>query len=287
MSVAVISDSAAAIPETLAAANDITVVPMWLTIADQSVREGERTLGELIGDERVTTSGPTPGEFEEAIRSRLVEPGVDDVLVCTIASSMSSTYEAAVVAARDVGDRVHVLDTTTAAGAQALVALNAARTAAEGRSLEAVEAAARRVIGCVRLVATVPTLGHLVRGGRVPSIAGWAGRHLGINPLFEFSGGGVKRLRPALSAEAAHDRIVAACLRSRPDDPGAALHVVALHALAREVAEHLLEKVEAEVQPATSFVEEFGSVMVVHTGPGLAGLAWWWESAADQAPPAS
>ncbi len=285
MSVAVVTDSAAALPDSLASANDITVVPMWLTIADQAVREGERTLGELIGDERVTTSGPTPGEFEEAIRSRLAEPGVDDVLVCTIAGSMSSTYEAAVVAARDVGDRVSVIDTTTAAGAEALVVLEAARVATEGRSLDVVEAAARRVIERVRLIATLPTLDHLVRGGRVPSIAGWAGRHLGINPLFEFSGGGVKRLRPALSAEAAHDRIVAACLRSRPDR-AAALHVVALHTLAREVAEHLLGEVEADVQPATSFVEEFGSVMVVHTGPGLAGLAWWWESPSDQAPSA-
>ena len=25
------------------------------------------------------------------------------------------------------------------------------------------------------------------------------------------------------------------------------------------------------------FTGEFGSVMVVHTGPGLYGLAWWWE----------
>jgi hypothetical protein len=26
-----------------------------------------------------------------------------------------------------------------------------------------------------------------------------------------------------------------------------------------------------------SFVGEFGPVMVVHTGAGLAGLAWWWD----------
>jgi len=34
--------------------------------------------------------------------------------------------------------------------------------------------------------------------------------------------------------------------------------------------------VRAEVEPELEFVSEFGSVMVVHTGPGLAGLAWWW-----------
>jgi fatty acid-binding protein DegV len=63
----------------------------------------------------------------------------------------------------------------------------------------------------------------------------------------------------------------------RSHEPSTRLHVAALHALAPGAAEGLLERVEAEVTPATKFVGEFGSVMVVHTGPGLYGLAWWWE----------
>ena len=91
MTVAIVTDSAAALPSDLLARHDITAVPMWLTVADQSVREGERTLSELLGDERVTTSGPTPGEFEQAIRERLEAPDVEAVLVPPIAASMTST----------------------------------------------------------------------------------------------------------------------------------------------------------------------------------------------------
>ncbi|MDZ7733290.1 MAG: DegV family protein [Acidimicrobiia bacterium] len=123
------------------------------------------------------------------------------------------------------------------------------------------------------MVATVPSLDHLVRSGRVPAIAGWAGEKLHINPLFEFRDGEAKRLRPSLSVDAARDRIVELCLEGGTGG----LHVAALHALAPEVALDLLDRVTAEVEPATSFVAEFGEVMVVHTGPGLAGLAWWWE----------
>jgi hypothetical protein len=39
----------------------------------------------------------------------------------------------------------------------------------------------------------------------------------------------------------------------------------------------LLARVCEQVEPATSFVGPFGTVMVVHTGPGLVGLAWRWE----------
>lgn len=272
MTVAIVTDSAAALPADLAERHGITVVPMWLSIGGNSVREGERPLSELLGDERVSTSGPAPGEFVAAIQSRL---GDDGVLVLTIAASMSGTHEAATVAARQLGHGVRVLDTATAAGAEALVVLAAAAAAERGASLDEVEAKAKDVIERVQLVASVPNLDHLVRSGRVPGIAGWAGRRLGINPLFEFRGGKVHRLRPALSPDAALDRMVSRFRRSL--EPNTRPHVAALHALAPEAAKRLLDQVEAEVTPATKFTGEFGSVMVVHTGPGLYGLAWWWE----------
>jgi len=273
VSVAVVTDSAAAIPPGLAARNLVTVVPMWLTVRGTQVREGDRSLEDLVAEPDIETSGPAPGEFEEVIRSCA---GADGVLVLTIAATMSSTHAAAEIAARSMGGLVRVVDTTTAAGAEGLVVLAAAEAAAGGATLDEVEAAARRVIERVRLVAMVPNLDHLVRSGRVPGIAGWAGRRLGLAPLFEFGSGRIRRLRPALGADAALDRIVGTWRRSRPTGVGS-LHVAALHALAPESADRLLAGVRAEVDPEVEFVSEFGSVMVVHTGPGLAGLAWWWD----------
>src|SRR5205085_2745568 len=99
-----------------------------------------------------------------------------------------------------------------------------------GASLDDVEQAARRAISEVRLVAMVPNLDHLVRSGRVPNLAGWAGRRLGIAPLFEFRDGGAHPLRPARGANAALDRIITRWRRDRV--PDARLHVAALHAQA-------------------------------------------------------
>ena len=275
MSVAVLTDSAAALPADLAARHRVAVVPMWLTVGGEPELEGSRPLEELVVADQVTTSAPTPGEFEQAIKDCL--RGSDGVVILTIAGSMSATYQAARLAGEAVGGPVRVLDTATAAGAEALVVLAAAAAADAGGTIDEVEAAARHVITRVRLVATLPSLDHLVRSGRVPGLAGWAGNRLGINPLFEFRGGNVRRLRPALSRAAALDRLVTRVRRSRV--AGARLHVAALHALAADVAEDLLHRVSERDEPATAFVGEFGPVMVVHTGPGLAGLAWWWEDA--------
>jgi DegV family protein with EDD domain len=275
MSIAIVTDSAAALPPDLAARHRVIVVPMWLTVQGVPEPEGRRPLEELVAAVEVTTSAPTPGEFEHAIKD--ASRSHDGVLVLTIAGSMSATYQSASVAAQSVGGPVRVVDTATAGGAEALVVLAAAQAAEEGATLAAVEARAHEVLERVRLVASISSLDHLVRSGRVPGIAGWAGRRLGINPLFEFRGGAVRRLRPALSREAALDRIVQLVRRDAPADGGGRLHVAALHALARDVAEDLLARVVADDPPATAFIGEFGPVMVVHTGPGLAGLAWWWE----------
>jgi len=146
---------------------------------------------------------------------------------------------------------------------------------AGGGAVEDVVAVANGVASRVRLLGMVPHLEHLVRSGRVPGIAGWAGRALGINPLFELRDGRVKRLRPAIGSEAAVDRMVTRFRRERV--PGARAHVSALHALAPDDAAALLQRVEDDADVVDGFVSEFGPVMVVHTGPGLLGLAWWWE----------
>jgi DegV family protein with EDD domain len=284
--VGIVTDTAASLPPEVVTAHGIEVVRMYLSLDGDSFREGERAVDVLAVADRVKTSGPTPADFAEAISRRDAGAGV---LVLTIAATMSSTHEAAALAARDLSDGadVRVVDTTTAAGAEGLVVLAAAEAAERGLPLDDVEAAARRAVEEVRLVATVPNLDHLVRSGRVPNIAGWAGRRLGISPLFEFRSGKARPLRPALSTEAAYDRMLQMWRKdlAAGDAAGGSaprLHVAALHARAPEAAADLLERVRADgvglaTTPTTSFVGEFGLVMMVHAGPGLVGLAWRWE----------
>jgi len=278
VTVAIVTDSASALPPDLIAELDVTVVPLLLRVGGVEHRDGDLPLDELLPrlNGGVSTSGPTPAQLSAAIEKRMT---TDGVVVLTIASTMSSTHRAAVLAAESVAPDapgpVRVVDTATAAGAQGLVVVHAARAAARGGGIDEVEAAARAAIDQVELVATVDSLDRLVASGRVPGLAGRAGRLLNVNPLFRFHGGRVGSIRPAFTRDAALDRILARWRKTRTG--GSRLHVAALHALDEEAAVRLLDEVRATVEPATAFVGSFSSVMVVHTGPGLVGLAWWWE----------
>ena len=276
MSVAVITDSAAAIPDDVARAHGITVVPLGLTIGGAPVHEAAVDVEELIArfDEGVTTSGPPPGDFAKAIAGARTDDGV---LVVTLAADLSTTWRSATLGAEEAGDAggpVHVLDSQTAAGAEALVTLAAARAAATGAALPEVVAAAERAREDVRLIGALSTLEYIVKGGHIPAAAGWAARRLNVWPVIELGHGRVRPHRPAFSREAALDRILDHWRRSRR---GERLHVVAMHSLGADDAELLLRRVEAEATPEWSLVTGFGTSLVAHTGPSLVGLAWLWE----------
>jgi DegV family protein with EDD domain len=279
VTVAVVTDSAASIPPDLAALRGLTIVPLHLMVGESAGVNGDISLAEIAerSADGITTAAPSPGEFLAAVK----RSGGDEVVILTVASRVSATWNAARVAAESADVPVTVIDTETAAGAQALVVLAAAEAAATGAGRDEVEEAARKAIVEVRLVAVVDGLDYLVRSGRVPGIAGRAGRMLGLQPLFEFRHGAARRLRPATSREAALNRIVSYWKRSRAHvAPDARLHVVGLHAAAESDAAGLLKRVREELGPAgpaTELVLEFSSVMVAHTGPGLVGLAWWWQ----------
>ena len=278
MTVAVVVDSAASLPAEVAEQHGIHVVPMSLIFGDRAVADRDLSTDELLarlpaGD--VSTSGPTPGDFATVISQ--AQERADEVLVLTLSAEMSSTHASAELAARLSSGSVRVIDTGTAAGGEGLVAIAAARRAAEGASIDEVEETVRTVIDRVHLVATVDDLEHLVRSGRVPAVAGRAAGTLRVRPLFEFRHGQVHLLAPAVGERAARRHILERCLADRPPTGAARLHLGALDARATDRARALLDDVLAEVPDADWFIGPFGPVMLVHVGAGVSGLAWWWE----------
>ena len=285
MSVHVVTDSAASLPSGAAERLGITVVPMTLVLGGVVYADGDLDPFEVVeraGRESVTTSSPSPGDFLKAVASATEhEEGRGQVLVLTVSSSMSATYEVARTAANYVDDaEVQVLDTRTAAGAQGLVVMAAAELARTGASLDEVSRAAQKAAHNVRLVASLRSLDHLARSGRVPGAAAWAGRSLGVRAMFEFTAGGVRPRRPARSERGALERMVGAMTQSRPADSAgdAVLRAAVMEAQAAGSADRLLGMVATAVPTAEVFEAPFSSVMIAHTGPGLVGLAWWWEA---------
>ncbi|WP_420639185.1 DegV family protein [Candidatus Poriferisocius sp.] len=274
MPVGVVTDSTAALPAEVRDRWDIGVVPLAITVDGRTVADGQLDTAEILGARNHSSSSPSPGAFAQAIAQCDQGQGV---VVVTVSSTLSSTHQSAVLAAKGATGPVAVVDSRTAAGGQALVAVAAARAAAAGMSLDEVVDRAEWVARRVKLVGALGNLDQLIRSGRVPGLAGRAGNRLGLRPLFDIRDGAIGKLRPALSDEAAHQRIIGIWRRTRPADATGRLHLVSLHAEVPERAAELLAAVTAEATPADAFISGFGQAMMINSGTGVRGLAWYWD----------
>ena len=279
--VAVVTDSSACLPQTLLDHWQIRVVPHEIIVGNRSYRDGV-DMGAadfyrlLQGDQPVpTTSSPPPAAFLETFRAAGAE--AEAVLCVTLCASFSTTYDSAVTAAgiamgEPPGTMVRVVDSMSAAGAEGLMALEAAKMAEEGACLDDVTALVEGLIPRMNLLAFLDTMSYLWRSGRVPKAAAWAGSLLGIKPLTELKLGQAKLLgRPRSRAKALEKMLAIAKSRTM----GLPVHMNVMHAQAEEDAEDVGRRVDREFDCRELLVSEFTPVMGAHLGPGLLGLAFY------------
>ncbi|MBI2724191.1 MAG: DegV family protein [Chloroflexi bacterium] len=283
MSVAIVTDSTACLPPAVAASYEIEVVPLHLIFGGRtfvdSLTEDTSEFYRLLrtSNDRPTTAAPSPGMFVEAIGRAARR--ADAVLCITVSRQFSAMYDSArqaiaLVRAESPDAEVHLMDSRNAAMAQGFVVMEAARAARGGAALAEVEARAEEMTGEVTLMAMLDTLSYLARGGRVPRVAAWAAGMLQVKPIVRFSAADIKlvaRTRTRARALAQMAALVAKAAGGRRT------HIAVHHANAPADAETLLRAAEGEMVLAESYVTEFTQVMGVHTGPGLAGIAWWCE----------
>src|SRR3954447_7542868 len=214
MSVAVITDSTAYLPQELVEGYGIHVVPLYVVLAGRSGREGQdigpddvaRALA--VRGQRVSTSPPTPGDLVAAYREAL-DAGADQLVSIHLSGELSSTSEAARVAASQVGEHiVTVVDSRTAAMGTGFAVLAAARTAATGAPAATVAQSARETAAATRTLFVVDTLEHLRRGGRIGAAAALLGSALSVKPLLHMQDGRVVPLEKVRTTARALHRLV-------------------------------------------------------------------------------
>ncbi|WP_448613545.1 DegV family protein [Modestobacter sp. URMC 112] len=275
-SVAVVTDSTAYLPHHLVERYDVEVVPLYVVLAGRSGREGsDVTPGEVaralgVRGGQVTTSRPTPGDFVAAYRRRLAA-GADRIVSVHLSGELSGTWDAARLAAAQVGEHlVTVLDSRSAAMGSGFAVLAAARAAAAGAGAEEVAAAARATAAATRVFFVVDTLEHLRRGGRIGSAAALFGTALAVKPLLHVTDGQVVGLEKVRTSSRAISRIVQRAVDVAGEGP---VDVAVHHLDALERAQRLTDQLTARLPRIRELhLSEIGAAIGAHVGPGAVGV---------------
>mgnify|MGYP001814241375 FL=1 len=171
---AVITDSAADLPDEDMERLDIHMVPCRIQFGDRGYLDKVSiTADEFFEELRTnpvhpTTSQPAPGDFRR--QYQFLASHFADVLSINLTGMVSGTLEAARSAADRVNahGRIHVVNSRNASLGQGLLAVAAAEYAKAGLSVEDAIAAVEKLIPETRTYGLLKDLRFAVRGGRVP-----------------------------------------------------------------------------------------------------------------------
>jgi DegV family protein with EDD domain len=252
----------------------ITVVPLVVRFGNDLYRDSldlspDQFYGKLKTSKVLpATSVPPPAAFADAY-SKLAEK-TDEIMVITLTSKLSATYQVALQAVGLMKKRcrVEILDSQWAVMAQGFIAIAAAETAQSGASLDEVLDVARRTIHRVDMCAAFDTLEYLERGGRIGKAQAFLGSLLKVNPIIGMKNGETYPLARERSRTKAIDYL---CNFVTGFDRVEGLAVE--YASDVDEANRLMEKLHSKYPDVPIYLSRTSPVIGTHTGPGLIMLS--------------
>lgn len=275
---AIVTDTAADLPDDVLRAHGIRMIPMMLVTENAVFRDRLDITAEAFAvrmldkAELPTTSQPPPAAFLEAF-GRAAEDG-EEVIAVVVGSALSGTLASAEAAASKFeAAPVHIVDSKGASLLQGLLTLKAAELAEAGMAPSDIGPELYRIRQRSGILFTVETFDRLLASGRVGKGKALLGSLLGIRPVLGLTPEGkVRPFGKAIGAQRVERTLLDLVDQEIGDGKKVRFGVihVACPEVARRVSKALKDRygdVEVLEHPATP-------VIATHTGPGAWGVAY-------------
>ena len=271
MSVAVVVDSTADIPQAMRDEYDISVVPLSIMFGNETFLDGVDMTSDQFykrlaeGSVHPSSSQPSPGAFAE-VYERLAQ-NHEGIISIHLSGKLSGTVRSAAQAQELVSNiPIRVIDSGSVSMGVGFLGLEAAKLARAGHSLDEIASRIESMVPNIRLWAVLDTLKYLERGGRIGRTRAFLGTLLNVKPMIQIK----EEVLPAEQVRThkkAISRMVDLASAEGPYEQLAVLHSSAEH-LATELASQL-----SAIHPREQIVTaQLTGVIGVHGGPGVLGV---------------
>ena len=276
MTIKIVTDSSVQLTTAEIAQYNIKVVPLLVgfggdLIADTAVSTAEFDQQMAVSPVLPTTSQPPIGDFVSCY-DELTADG-SQVLSLHLTETLSGTVNAARQAAKLASGDVTVIDTQAADRGMAFQVLTAARMAHAGADMATILAKITVIRQHTKTYLFVDTLDNLVKGGRVPKLAGMVTNLIKLKFVFELESGKLKlytRGRGKKALIKAQEQILDQ-LADATRVEAAGISYVGEPSVA-EAPEKLLQQVVPQVTP---LVARTSPIIATHTGVGAYALMFY------------
>jgi len=274
MSIGIVTDSTADLPEDIVKEYGIKIVPAYILLEGKTYRDGidisqDELYRRMVETEQTpTTSQPPPADFAEVYRSLLKD--FEYIISIQVTGKLSGIYASA-LAARDMlneGKRIHVIDSQLTSMGMGMLAVFAAQMAKAGDTVEKIVEEIRESISHTHIWAAFDTLKYLHRGGRIGKAKALVGSMLSIKPLLTMRNGEIMPIGIARTRKKAMDRLVelASSISGIAD-------MAIVHSTTPDEAQEMKNRLGHINLPKAVSISKLGPALGVHGGPGTLVVA--------------
>lgn len=208
--ITIITDSASDISQNNN--KGVTVLPMTITFGEENYEDGvsltpDNFYMKLIESSALPkTSQVSPYAFGQAYENSL--KSADYVIVITLSSKLSGTYQSACIAADDYDGRVFVIDSENVTVGEQILVDYTLSLIDKGIEVNTIVSQLNTMKKRIRLVALLDTLEYLKKGGRISSGAAFLGNVLSIKPVIAIVDGEVSFLGKARGSKQGNNFLI-------------------------------------------------------------------------------
>lgn len=278
MSVKIITDSAADLPQDIIDDYNIEVLPLLVTYGDEVYEDGvtmksEQLFADMREGKTYKTAQTPIGDFIELF-SNCVEEKTDAVYI-GFSSELSGTYQGAVMArnqvlSEDSDIKLDIIDSKCASLGFGMVVYYAARMAKEGKSREEILKAVNFYSSHMEHIFTVDNLEYLYRGGRVSKTSAFVGGLLNIKPILDVEDGKLIPLEKKKGRKRVLKRMVEIMEERGVDLAGQTVAIS--HGDDLETAQKLQAMIGEKFGTENFVINTIGAAIGAHAGPGTLAL---------------
>jgi len=212
--VAILTDSCSYIDDQEAQALNVYVVPLNVTIGDQTFADGDPEVTEryLYYQENnlgpLTVSAPTIQQFEKAYAH--LHKQTDQILALHVSSKLSNTLNQSKLGSEVLLGRctIEILDTNSILTGQGILVRAAAKAANKGASIDEIIRLIRGLIPHIYTVLYVDSMDYLERSNTVGKAQAILGAMMGIKPMLFMEDGAVIPMEKVKTREKAIDKLL-------------------------------------------------------------------------------
>jgi DegV family protein with EDD domain len=285
--VAIMTDTISQMPQEIADRYDIKLMPLNVTIEGKTYLDTEVNLAWFYQQmpkwkdaKKIPTTSSIPvGVFFETYRE--LSQKAEAILYISHSSRLGMSPNAALQAKKIAEEELHqtaieVVDSSTACGAEMLVALEAAKAANAGKSLSEVVEVANNIIRKVKYILLSDDLYYLVKGGRIHKARPWAGSKITNTALLELDASTGGEHTPLARCKTKGQTLEALFDLVKQRSGGKGLHVAINHADALAEAEELKQKTLSQFQCVELYISPILPVVTTNV-MGARAFSWWSE----------